>query len=210
MHFCLVAANLEAPGFAAFRASHRAIRAGVPWFWQNQIGFMNENNSAGNHSVEELRGLLDRLDFTTAIADENEQLRKPAELGDGAHQPHRLPAARAERCGGSGQGRGMNDGHVGKVGRSILPTIQGLPLRPAPRCPASLAGLSGQILRRMVLDRLDMVAAGAPERHQFRMRAHRGNAANAPHRSPAARARQFGLARALHKSLISAGRQDGT
>jgi hypothetical protein len=100
---------------------------------------MNENNSAGNRCVEELRGLLDCLHLTTAVADENEQLRKPAELGYGAQQPHRLPAARAKRRPGSGQGRGMNDRHVDKLDRSGSPTIPGLPLRPVPRCPASLA-----------------------------------------------------------------------
>jgi hypothetical protein len=46
MHFCFVAREHAGPDFRAFQASP----AGVPSFWQNEIEFMNENNSATNHS----------------------------------------------------------------------------------------------------------------------------------------------------------------
>jgi hypothetical protein len=74
----------------------------------------------------------------------------------------------------------------------------GVALKACSAPPVISPAVSGQ-LARIVLDRLDMVAAGAPERHQFRVRANRGNAANDLHRGAAARAPQFGLALALHE-----------
>jgi hypothetical protein len=60
--------------------------------------------------------------------------------------------------------------------------------------------MSGQIRRRLVLDRLDMGTAAASERHQFRVRAQLPKDANTPHAGAALRQTNSGGLSGLMKS----------